>query len=340
MERVEPMNNLQPPHHGGRLQAAARQFKIPVNDWLDLSTGINPFSWQPPPIPQSVWQCLPDTYDGLEQAAHRFYGAPMMAIPGSQWAIQTLPAVIPSNRVWLPREAYEEHRFWWQYHQHDVRTYAALDAIEPAFRDVVVVVNPNNPTAEFESSATLLQMAHRLLAQDGHMIIDEAFMDCTPEQSVFHGNKTLPENLIVLRSLGKFFGLAGLRLGFLFGADSLQSQLKQKLGPWAVSHPAAYVGELALLDSHWQQQTRRTLQQASTELQGLLARHVPPTQIQATNLFCTLDLRSEMAVSLHRHCARQGILLRHFEHWHRIRVGLTTKTGRQRLEMALQCWNF
>ena len=328
-----------PPQHGGRLQAAASQFNIPVSDWLDLSTGINPISWKVPTIPQHIWQRLPDSYEQLEAAAADYYGAQVLAIPGSQWAIQMLPAILKTGRVWLPREAYEEHQYWWVLHHHDVVFYESLTAITPNQYDAVVIINPNNPTGKTDSVTGIIELASSLQVLQGHLILDEAFMDPTPEQSVFTQAHRLPECLIVLRSMGKFFGLAGLRLGFVHCPETIQQQLQQRLGPWAVSNPATYVGELALRDTNWHQSARKQLQENQNQLQQLLQQHVPAISLQSTHLFCTLQLTDIKAASLYNHCAQHGILLRHFPQWGKIRVGLTTKNGMERLQSALKCWD-
>ena len=333
------MKPATPPFHGGRLQAATKQFNIPLSDWLDLSTGINPYSWQVPAIPQDIWQRLPDSYAPLEAAAETFYGAAVVAIPGSQWAIQNLPAMIQCRRVWIPAEAYEEHKYWWQWHNHQTLAYASLEQITLQPQDSVVVINPNNPTAKHVATAQLLDLARKLNREQGYLILDEAFMDPTPERSVLGQAEPLPTNLIVLRSLGKFFGLAGLRLGFIYCQGALLSAVREKLGPWAVSHPAAYVGELALQDQSWHQSTRALLQQSAHELHQLLSANIPAQSITTTGLFSSIQLNAEVAEALFSHCAQQGILLRHFPQWQKIRVGLTTKSGMERLLSALRCWN-
>lgn len=328
-----------PPHHGGRLQAAASQFNIPVSDWLDLSTGINPDNWEVPPLPQHIWQRLPDSYEPLEAAATHYYGAPVFAIPGSQWAIQNLPTILETGRAWLPKEAYEEHQYWWLQHLHNVQLYESLTAITPNQYDAVVIINPNNPTGKIHSAADIIELAIGLQSLQGHLILDEAFMDPTPEQSVFSQALTLPKNLIVLRSMGKFFGLAGLRLGFVYCNEQIKQRLQQQLGPWAVSNPAAYIGELALRDKNWQQSARKELQENSHQLHRLLQRFVLATSLQPTSLFCTLQLSGAKADSLYNHCAQRGILVRHFPQWGKIRVGLTTKSGMERLQSVLECWD-
>lgn len=333
------MQNLDAPQHGGRLHAAADLFSIPLAQWLDLSTGINPYSWQPPDIPLSVWQRLPDSYAELESAAHHYYGAEVLSIPGSQWAIQTLPSLFPQARTWIPSEGYEEHRYWWQKLGHEIRLYDDLSSLPLQKHDVVVVINPNNPTTNRYERDELIALADTLNILQGTLLVDEAFMDATPEASVFAGNSTLPANLIVLRSMGKFFGLAGMRLGFIYCNEHLQQTLRSVLGPWAVSHPAAYVASLALQDTHWQQQNRLRLAQSSIKLKAILLEHFDQHSISCDTLFCTLQLESNKAAQLYNHCAQQGVLLRLFEQWGKIRIGLTTKPGLQRLQSALQCWN-
>jgi len=330
---------MKAPEHGGRLQAAAAQFKIPLAHWLDLSTGINPLPWQPPQVPLSVWQRLPDSYADLEQAACNYYGRPMLPIPGSQWAIQTLPAIVPTARVWLPRQAYEEHGYWWQHHDHPIAYYDHLSELKPAQRDTVLVINPNNPTAQRETPARLLALAQQLAPLQGHLVVDEAFIDATPDYSLLPGKTALPDNLLVLRSVGKFFGLAGLRLGFVFCNRALTELLTQRLGPWAVNHPAAYLGQLALTDRSWQQTAREQLLASSASLHQLLVQYFPAETLSSTPLFSTVQLTAEQAESLFRHCAQQGILLRLFPQWHKVRIGLATTTGLQRLKATLECWD-
>lgn len=340
------------PRHGGRLHAAAEQFNIPLEHWLDLSTGINPFPWQPKAIPLEVWQRLPDSYQDLERAAQQFYGVKpdsnsgdgLLAIPGSQWAIQTLPALFSKRRVWVPRIAYEEHAYWWRCYSHQIVYYDKLPVQQVQQDDVVIAINPNNPSGHLTPPQDLLALAQQLQSLQGegkgYVLVDEAFMDATPEHSLFNTQDTLPGNLIVLRSVGKFFGLAGLRLGFVQCNEELKQALTARMGPWAISHPAAYVGEQALLDRQWQQATRQHLQQSSAALKALLGKYFSAERIHCNALFCTLQLERQQAQHLFNHCARNGVLLRLFEDWDRVRIGLMSKNGQQRLISAIECWDF
>src|SRR5690606_22076033 len=93
--------------HGGRLRAAARRYGIPLSDWLDLSTGVNPEGWPVPAVPPEVWVRLPEEDDGLERAASAYYGCDsIFPVAGSQAAIQALPALLHAQRVGVIHPGY------------------------------------------------------------------------------------------------------------------------------------------------------------------------------------------------------------------------------------------
>ena len=133
---------------------------------------------------------------------------------------------------------------------------------------LVVVANPNNPDGKLFARGDLLALAKDLRRRDGVLVIDEAFMDVGPPDAGL-GADVACGNIIVLRSFGKFFGLAGLRLGFALAAPPLAARLRAALGPWAVSGPALAVGTQALADTLWIERTRRRLDQASARLDGI-----------------------------------------------------------------------
>lgn len=323
------------PLHGGNLQQAIETWGIPRERWLDLSTGITPFPWPVPMLPQEVWQRLPEQDGQLEQAIEQYYGCQGLAVPGSQWAIQHLPRLFSPRRVWLAQESYEEYPFWWQQQGHQVLRFNALP--KPAqlqTQDVVIAINPNNPDARLHSPQQLRELALQLAQRDGWLIVDEAFMDATPEHSLL---PDLPpaQNMLVLRSLGKFFGLAGIRMGALFGNTQVRSQLAQRLGPWAISHPARWIATQALQDKVWQQQQRQRLHQASQELATLLLSCFPADSVESTPLFVSVKLASASALLWQQQLASQGIWVRAFPHWNRLRFGVPDSAGLQRLAQAL-----
>lgn len=321
--------------HGGRLRAAAQQYGIPLADWLDLSTGLAPWPFAFPAVPASVWQRLPEVEDGLAEAAAARYGA-VAALPvaGAQAAIQLLPHIrVANSRVGIISPCYAEHAHAWQSANQqvvqlsDADIEAQLDAL-----DVLVLVNPNNPTGRVFTPAQLLAWHARLAARGGWLLVDEAFIDATPELSVA-GHSHLP-GLIVLRSFGKFYGLAGVRLGFVLAEPTLLSELDERLGPWAVSGPARWLGLACLADEVAHQQQRVRLQDSSQRLAKLLA----DAGLSATG-GCALFqwLATPKAAELHRHFARRGILLRHFTQPPSLRFGLpASEADWQRLRLALQ----
>jgi len=224
--------------HGGRLRAAAQRYGIPLEDWLDLSTGVAPYGWDLPAVPGSAWARLPEADDGLEQAARDYYGAvSLLPVAGSQAAIQALPRLRVNSSVGILAPTYAEHAAAWRREGHRViklsegSVHRALPQV-----DVLLVVNPNNPTGRLIEPARLLDWHDELAERGGWLVVDEAFIDCTPEHSLA-AYSDMP-GLIVLRSFGKFFGLAGLRLGFVLAAQALLDELAALLGPWAVSGPA------------------------------------------------------------------------------------------------------
>ena len=242
--------------HGGRLREAAAHYAIPLADWLDLSTGINPNAWPVPALPATVWHRLPENGDGLEAAAQAYYGNPkLLPVAGSQAAIQWLPVLLPRAAVACIAPLYAEHPQAWQHAGHKIRFLqnATLPRALAAATPYVLLCNPNNPTADHHPHEMVVDAARQLKKRGGWLIVDEAFVDATPELSVtsLAGSEEAP-NLIVLRSLGKFFGLAGARVGFIFGVPEKLDPIREMLGPWPVSHPSRAVARAALQDMAWQ----------------------------------------------------------------------------------------
>ena len=305
--------------HGGKLRQAAVRYGIPLEDWLDLSTGINPNGWPVPEVPPSCWARLPEDDDGLERVARDYYDAEhLLPVAGSQAAIQTLPRLRSHSRVSVLDPGYAEHAAAWRSAGHDVAAVAAERVNDAAYRsDVLLLIHPNNPTGAHFSVEQLLGWHARLAARGGWLVIDEAFMDVTPEHSLCR--HTAREGLIVLRSLGKFFGLAGARVGFVCAQPALLAQLHGLLGPWGVSAPARWVATSALTDSIWQDAARQRVGTAGARLQALLTQHgLNPDG------GCALFqwVRTPDAQHLHEALARQGVLTRLFIESPSLRFGL------------------
>lgn len=319
--------------HGGRLLRAVRQYGIAREDWLDLSSGIAPWPYPIPAIAPEAWARLPETDDGLEDAARHYYGVrQLLPVAGSQAAIQALPLLRPLGRVGVLTPCYAEHPHAWQRAGHQLieleesQVEAQLDQL-----DVLVLVNPNNPTGRLVPRERLLAWHAHLAERGGWLLVDEAFMDNSPPHSV--ADCAERPGLIVLRSFGKFFGLAGVRLGCVVAEPSLLRRLDEWLGPWTVSGPTRVLAQACFADhaAHRAQLERCAL--ASQRLAALL---------QGCGLApsggCDLFqyVRSTRAAQLHDFLARRGILVRLFEQPAAVRLGLpATAADEQRLAQAL-----
>ncbi len=320
--------------HGGKLREAAQRYCR--NDWLDLSTGLNPVGYPAPALSPDAWHRLPEHDPALLEAAQRYYRAPrMLAVAGTQAAIQALPRLRRPSRVAVSSPSYAEHLHHWSQHGHRTSAirYGELGAAA-ATADVLVVCNPNNPTGEHVPRATLLEWAAMLAARGGWLVVDEAFADTEGAHSV--ADATQAPGLVVLRSVGKFFGLAGVRLGFVAACDDILDPLADLLGPWAVSGPAQTVARAALEDKPWQRATQERLLADGKRLRALLASH--GIDSHGTALFQWWP--EACAEAFHDHMARRGIWVRLFREAGRgIRLGLPpNETGWQRLAQALNEW--
>ena len=309
--------------HGGRLRQAAREYGIALADWVDLSTGINPDTYPIPPIDPLCWQRLPEDHDGLEAAAAAYYGSErLLALPGSQAAIQSLPRLFKPMAIACVSPLYEEHPHAWEKAGHQLRRLPTLQRALSVMTPNVLLCNPNNPTANQLPRQSLLDAADQLRRRGGWLIVDEAFADAEPDNTVaaLAGSDEAP-NLIVLRSLGKFFGLAGARVGFMFAAADKLDALHEIIGPWAVANPARVVARCALEDRAWQAEARLRLAASSQRLAEILA---PLGTVQRTALFCTVggDAGSLSVTALADHFARRGILVRRFDPLGLMRFGL------------------
>jgi cobalamin biosynthetic protein CobC len=324
--------------HGGRVRRAAIDFAIPLQAWLDLSAAINPLGWPVPVVPQTVWNRLPEVEDGLEAAARDYYGVDaLLAVAGSQVAIQALPHLRRPCRVGLLENSYNEHRLAWSRAGHRIVPLVGWEGIEQQLThlDVLVLVRPNNPTGVLFPLDRLLAWHAALVTRGGWLLVDEAFIDATPHLSLLSHARP---GLIVLRSLGKFFGLAGARVGFIHGQVELLSCLAQRLGPWSISGPARWIAKGALADKAWQAETRLRLTQLGTRLHDLLSQY----RLKPDG-GCALFqwVLTPQAAAIHQFLARHGILTRLYNQPHSLRFGLP---GREvdwhRLQKALEAYRW
>ncbi|MFA0114249.1 threonine-phosphate decarboxylase [Vibrio sp. 10N.261.46.E11] len=340
------------PHHGGKLIEFSLRYQRPIEQWVDLSTGVSPHHYPIPEIPASVWNRLPEDDDGLITAAQTYYQSDaLLPVAGSQAAIQSLPHMIAKTQptlthILLPHTGYKEHQHaWQQYAEQSIQAvifdfYRHKPTIEQLkTADVVVVINPNNPTALSVPPSEVLTWLD-YIRDHSTLVIDEAFVDCTPELSVLPSFPTgVPDNLIVLRSVGKFFGLAGIRAGFCFASPLRLNILKQHLGPWTLSGPTRYVTTHALLNSHWQKENRQRLHEEAERMDQLLQQYfgqmAGSTKITSQILFHRVEISD--SASWHHQLAKLGVFTRHCDENDALRFGLPANESQwQALTRALE----
>ncbi len=304
--------------HGGGLDAAISKYGGTRADWLDLSTGINPVPYPTPTLPADAWTALPDSaaFARLTGYARSFWnvpeGAAILPAAGASAIIAALPRLIEAGKVAIPGPTYNEHGAAFR---------AAGWALDDDGMDAIVAVHPNNPDGilwrEDDLSAPLT-------------VIDESFCDVMPEASLIRlANR---KGTVVLKSFGKFWGLAGARLGFAIGDPEIIGQLAELLGPWNVSGPAIAIGSEALADPQWADETRARLTADAAKLDTLMGTQGAPL-VGGTTLFRLYEVADAKAAQ--DHLAQQHIWSRTFPYadkW--LRLGLPAPERWDQLEAA------
>ena len=307
-----------PADHGGGLDAAMARFGGNRGDWLDLSTGINPCAYPLPTFGPEDWNRLPDqaAFAALEAAARDFWQVPdeaaVLAAPGASGLIARIPALWPLGRVEIPGPTYNEHG----------RAFAAHGWSMGA-GEAQVLVHPNNPTGRVWTAQDVTAP---------FAVIDESFGDVMPETSLMP--LATRQGVLILKSFGKFWGLAGMRLGFAIGDATLIGRLAAMIGPWAVSGPALRTGTQALQDKTWAMTTRARLEADAQRLDALMGQK----RVGGTALFRLYQV--DNALRWQDHLAQHHIWTRVFPYdgqW--LRLGLPgDEKGWQQLGRALEGW--
>jgi len=335
---TEGKKSWQAVEHGGSLGAAHALFPDAPQPFVDLSTGINPHAYPLFDLPAGAFTRLPEPgrIAQLTAIAATAYGAPsggnVVAAPGTQILLPRVAALVKPGRALVLGPTYQEHARAAAIAGHDVGEVARFEELEQA--DLAILVNPNNPDGRVIERAELLTLAAALAKHNGLLVVDEAFMDVGPRAESIAGDVE-QGGLVVLRSFGKFFGLAGVRLGFALAAEPIARRLDRELGPWAVAGPALEYGLRALADLAWQDTMRLNLAQESARLDALFARSGQRVS-GGTSLF--RHFRLDCARRLYRALGEQGIFLRAFaDRPDELRCGLPVNEDEwQRLEAALR----
>ena len=300
--------------HGGGIDAAIAQYGGTRNDWIDLSTGINPNPYPLPRFQSYHWTQLPDraAFDAFDAAARKFWQVPANAeiIPasGASAIIAMLPSVLKGATAVIPEPTYNEHRAAYLAHGWEMADKG----------DVKTIVHPNNPDGHLYSAADLTAQT---------CIIDESFCDVCPEHSMM--SHAIDDGHLIIKSFGKFWGLAGMRLGAVIVPKSLAPALRDRIGPWAVSGPALYTGTRALQDAQWAVDTRQRLAEDAQNLDDIMLKKGVKT-LGGTNLFRLYHV--ENAGEWYDRFAQNRILTRVFPYSpHFLRLGIPAHDQWQRV---------
>ncbi|SUB00612.1 Threonine-phosphate decarboxylase [Pannonibacter phragmitetus] len=324
--------------HGGDLFQATSTYGGAEEDWLDLSTGINPHAYPvPASLPASAWSRLPAhaAQESLLKAARAAYQVPahlgLAAAPGTQVILPHLPALLPEGGVTIAGPTYSSHGDAWRAAGRQVSETSDIFRAGPEDR-IALIVSPNNPDGRWHEPQALLKLAGDMQQRGGFLVVDEAFADVDPSRSLLP--HLMDEPVLVLRSFGKFFGLAGLRLGFLAGPRNVTDALARRLESWSVSGPALKVGTQALRDLDWQAAMRKKLAQEMASLEDVL-RAAGLAIRGGTSLYVLAEHPG--AARLHQALAQRRIWVRAFDYapsW--LRFGLPgSPEGLARLRQAL-----
>ncbi len=327
--------------HGGSLGRARSLFPNAPQPWIDLSTGINPHSYPLFDLPATALTRLPEPAAAgrLQAAAAVAYATPsplhVAIAPGTQILLPRVFSMVKPGRAAILGPTYAEHARAAALAGHDVVETSDASALADA--DLAVVVNPNNPDGRVVSRADLLALAGELRRRNGLLVVDEAFMDVGPREESLCGDVG-QGGIVVLRSFGKFFGLAGVRLGFAITLPEIAERIDSEFGPWSVSGPALEYGIRALGDVSWQDAMRERLVSDAARLDALLARHGIAVD-GGTSLYRHVTSRD--AAGLFDALGRAGILVRNFDaRAGTLRFGLPPdELAWQRLEIALAAWS-
>ena len=347
------MNNdinlrLQKPKHGGDLLALRRTLtggQAVDKEWIDLSSAVNRHPWPVPQVPVNLWHELPDL-NALRCAATDYYGADNFEpVAGTQQAIEALPNLLFSaqdrmnTRVLVPEIGYQEHGFAWKKWQYQVETYDAVENLKHSDWHVLVLIQPNNPSASLLSVTELITLVDVAQAKGAYIVLDEAFIDAVSETSLltYFQSRSWPACLILLRSVGKFFGLPGARIGVCFASQELLQGLASVIGPWPIATSAVWLISQAFKDSQWQQEAVNDLilrrARFEKELKPLISQLSNSSSWQQSELFYTLF--SETAQATFELLQELAIHVRLGQSWLRFALPAETEFEPIRLRLGM-----
>lgn len=338
------------PLHGGDLLSASQRYGVPMDEWVDLSTGINPEPYPFNNIQDAAFCQLPYLRPAFYAAAKEYYTVDdILAVSGSQAVIQALPELLQDKLLLAPAVGYQEYVKHWLKAGRKIQQYASfeLDEARAAITysltqqpdQHVLIINPNNPTGLLFSADDIRQWA-TMLDEGCYLIVDEAFADMAPSNSMFE--REVPCNVMVLRSFGKFFGLAGIRLGFVATNSVMLARLNARLGLWQINGPAQELAISALHDTAWQVTARANIEENATLCHTFflpLLQLLDVFRITHQGLFSSYLMRREEAYLVFEMFAREGVLFRVIDvdsEQALLRMGIVSKHAKHKVDSIIR----
>ncbi|GFE60282.1 threonine-phosphate decarboxylase CobD [Geobacter sp. AOG2] len=276
--------------HGGTVFATARRMGVPLSSLTDFSASINPLGLAPS-VKAAIDGALdslvhyPDAgHEEMKEALGRYHGLPadrFVVANGSTELIYQLPAVLSGRRALLAAPCFSEYeralkRQQWEtdYFLLSPEDGFSLDAgrLEAKLAegyDAFYLCNPGNPSGTLYPPHTVEQVCELCNAAGTFLVLDEAFMDFCEEASAKHAVAT-SDNVLILRSMTKFFGIPGLRLGYAMAHERLCRSIDARGVPWNVNTLALAAGTASLADREYHRRTTLFIDRERGYLCGLL----------------------------------------------------------------------
>ena len=256
--------------HGGNLDKAISFYGGKESEWIDLSTGINPNSYPIPKLSISDWRSLPTKTEikDLESIikSKQKISSEIIMVPGAQMAINFLPFLLKGEgtEVRILTPTYNEYNYCFTNTGFKVNSCQKFNQLFNS--DIAIIVNPNNPDGKIYEINELFELSKSVKI----LIVDESFIDSVECDSIVNQLNEDVSNIIVIRSFGKFFGLAGLRLGYVFSGKEIIRKFKRFFGPWQISKMSVKIATIAFSDDVWIKKTKNNLNEKANAIDNLM----------------------------------------------------------------------
>ncbi len=316
------------PEHGGDIYGIARELGLAPGELLDFSASINPLGF-PPGLPSALSQALAEVVHypdrrctALREELAAYHGlspAQILVGNGSTELIYLIPRALRPRRGLIVAPAFGEYDKALRAAGAEVRWHVTAEAdgftlrgpLDPGAAELVFLANPASPSGALVPPEEMAAVVRRLTARGAVAVLDEAFIDFVEEASLKHALSRVP-GLMVLRSFTKFFGIPGLRLGYLLGAAELVARVGAVQEPWSVSTLAQAAGRACLAEADFMARSRRMVAEARERFQGQLA-GLPGLRVfpsAANYLLLKLAQPGLDAATVRRRLLARGLIIR------------------------------